>query len=223
MSIKQRLIPTILLTAAVCISGCGVTHTAAKQSSPNPPKPSESAPQYTTPTSAKVKTTVLKNTTSSSPPSHPAPTPEPIWGKPTGGAYPVLAKGESTWIHVSVSKQRVYIMHDDQVLYTMIASTGLDTVPDNSTPEGTFHIQKERGTSFYFPPEKEGAKYWVSWKNHGEFLFHSVPTDQKGNIIVSEAKKLGQKASHGCVRLSVPDAKWIYENIPVNTKVVIGK
>ncbi|MEJ1319666.1 L,D-transpeptidase [Latilactobacillus sakei] len=27
--------------------------------------------------------------------------------------------------------------------------------------------------------------------------------------------------SHGCIRLSVADAKWFYQAIPVNTKVVI--
>lgn len=46
--------------------------------------------------------------------------------------------------------------------------------------------------------------------------------DKNGNVITSEAIKLGHEASHGCVRLAIPDAKWIYENIKYNTKVVIG-
>lgn len=33
--------------------------------------------------------------------------------------------------------------------------------------------------------------------------------------------RLGQTASHGCVRLNVEDAKWIYDNCPVGTKVTI--
>jgi lipoprotein-anchoring transpeptidase ErfK/SrfK len=45
--------------------------------------------------------------------------------------------------------------------------------------------------------------------------------DKNGNVIESEAMKLGQKASHGCVRLAIPDAKWIYDNIRYNTKVEI--
>ncbi|CCU56791.1 ErfK/YbiS/YcfS/YnhG superfamily [Bacillus subtilis E1] len=44
--------------------------------------------------------------------------------------------------------------------------------------------------------------------------------DQK--VIKTEAEKLGTKASHGCIRLTIPDAKWIYENIPEHTKVVIS-
>jgi lipoprotein-anchoring transpeptidase ErfK/SrfK len=144
------------------------------------------------------------------------------WLKPTGGTYPAIGQNDSIWIKVSKEKQRVYIMKGHETIYTMICSTGLDTSPDTSTPEGTFYIQKERGTSFYNGSEKEGAKYWVSWKNHGEFLFHSVATDKYGNVIQSEAKKLGHKASHGCVRLAVPDAKWVYDNIRYKTKVVIS-
>jgi lipoprotein-anchoring transpeptidase ErfK/SrfK len=148
---------------------------------------------------------------------------QPInWLLPTGGAYPAIGPNDNIWIKVSKADQKVYIMNGNKTIYTMISSTGLDTSPDTSTPEGTFHIQQERGTSFYNASEKEGAKYWVSWKNHGEFLFHSVATDKNGNVIPSEAMKLGQKASHGCVRLAMPDAKWIYDNIKYNTKVVIS-
>ena len=33
--------------------------------------------------------------------------------------------------------------------------------------------------------------------------------------------KLGQTASHGCIRLSVGDAKWIYDNCALGTKVTV--
>jgi lipoprotein-anchoring transpeptidase ErfK/SrfK len=144
------------------------------------------------------------------------------WLLPTGGAYPTLTASEQIWIRVSKADQKVYLMNGENVIYTMICSSGMDTNPDTSTPEGTFYIEKERGLNFYNAREKEGANYWVSWKNHGEFLFHTVPTDINGKIIESEAVKLGHKASHGCIRLSVADAKWIYDNIKYNTKVVIS-
>lgn len=143
------------------------------------------------------------------------------WNAPSGGAYPTLKKGENIWLDVSVGQQKVYVKDGNKTIYTMIASTGLDTTSDNSTPKGTYHIQAERGTWFYTPKYKEGAEYWVSWKNHGEFLFHSVPMDKNRHVIAADAEKLGQKDSHGCVHLTVSDAKWIYDNIPYNTKVVI--
>ena len=145
-----------------------------------------------------------------------------FWLEPTGGPYPRLAKGESIWVKVSLERQRVYVMSEQACVYTMVASTGLDLPADDRTPQGTFHVQRERGLSFYSAKLKEGARYWVSWLNHGEYLFHSVPTDAKGRIIADEARKLGQKASHGCIRLSLADAKWLYENLPFGAKVVIG-
>lgn len=140
---------------------------------------------------------------------------------PSDGPYPVIHKGENIWIDADVSKERIYIKNGDKTLYTMLTSSGLDTNPNDSTPQGTFYVQAEKGKTFYSPSEKEGANYWTSWKNHGEFLFHTVPIDKNGNYIISEAEKLGQKASHGCFRLPILDAKWIYENIPEGTKVVI--
>jgi lipoprotein-anchoring transpeptidase ErfK/SrfK len=144
------------------------------------------------------------------------------WLKPTGGLYPKLSRSTDVWIKVSLECQTVKIMNGERSIYTMIASTGLDLPSDDRTPQGVFHIQRERGISFYSSKLREGARYWVSWLNHGEYLFHSVPTDSRGRIIADEARKLGRKASHGCIRLALPDAKWLYENIPCGAKVVIG-
>lgn len=133
--------------------------------------------------------------------------------------YPKWKQLQDPWIHVSVKQQRVFIMDGDQTVYTMYASTGVD----DSTPKGTFHIQAERGKFFYNAESKEGAKNWVSFKDHGIYLFHSVPTDQYGKFNVKEADMLGRTAhSHGCVRLAVPDAKWFYDNVTYGTKVVIN-
>ena len=33
--------------------------------------------------------------------------------------------------------------------------------------------------------------------------------------------KLGSRASHGCIRMCCADAKWIYDNVPVGTSVVV--
>lgn len=139
------------------------------------------------------------------------------WQKPSQKkAYPKLKKGD--WVKVNIKKQRVYVIRKKQkkALYTMICSTGIY----NSTPRGTFHIQN-RGKSFYNKSSKEGAKYWTSWLYNGIYLFHTVPTNKKGKYIKSEAKKLGKPVSHGCIRLTIPDAYWIYKKVPWGTKVHI--
>ncbi|MCH9275444.1 L,D-transpeptidase [Bifidobacterium amazonense] len=140
----------------------------------------------------------------------------PQYLRPSGGAYPNLGKVANLSIEVSLAAQRVYVKSGSTTIYTMLASTGMD----DSTPHGTYYVQN-RGGSFYNSTEGMGANYWVSWKDYGTYLFHTVPTDRNGNYIVSEANKLGRPASHGCVRLTVPDAKWLYDQLPEGTKVVI--
>lgn len=135
--------------------------------------------------------------------------------------YPDVNQHLDMWIHVSLRKQRVYLMDQNKILYTMYASTGLDT-PGTVTPKGTYAVQAERGKYFYNPTVQEGAYYYVSWLDHGTYLFHSTPTDAAGNFIQSDAAKLGKRpSSHGCVHLTVADSKWMYENIRYGTKVVI--
>lgn len=132
--------------------------------------------------------------------------------------YPKWNKLKNAWIYVSTKRQKVYIHGNGKVQYIMNCSTGTKSSP---TPKGTFHIQAQRGYSFYNASSREGAHYWVSWLDHGIYLFHSVPTNSNGKYIKSEAQKLGQPASHGCVRLSVADAHWMYKTVPYGTKVVI--
>lgn len=56
----------------------------------------------------------------------------------------------------------------------------------------------------------------------GNILFHSVPYSEKynhGSLISSYYDKLGTYASAGCVRLTVADSKWIYDNCSSGTFV----
>lgn len=117
---------------------------------------------------------------------------------------------------MDLKKQRVHILANGKTVYTMIMSSGMD----DSTPHGDYHINM-RGKHFFNHEEKVGADYWVGFIG-GEYLFHSVPTRYNfGEYIPSEGMKLGKPASHGCVRLSVADAKWFYKNIPDGTAVHI--
>lgn len=124
---------------------------------------------------------------------------------------------EDVFVDVDVTQQLVRIVKGEQVMREMMASTGRE---GHETPLGTFQIQN-RGTWFYSDKYKQGAKYWVSFKGWGLYLFHSLAMDQDQQVIEEEADLLGEPVSHGCVRLSVEDARWIYENVPENTKVMI--
>lgn len=133
--------------------------------------------------------------------------------------YPKFQAGD--WLKVSIADQRTYVMRGNDIIYTMYCSTGIDG--DNATPTGNFAIEPERGDSFYSQRSNEGANFWVSFHNHGTYLFHSIPVDTSGNYIAAEGEKYGLEASsHGCVRLSVSDSKWLYQNVPEGLKVVVA-
>lgn len=121
------------------------------------------------------------------------------------------------WIQVSIPDQMVVVYDaDNKVVQNYICSTGKQ---GDDTPLGTYTV-KERGKSFFSQQYQEGAYYWTQFQ--GDFLFHSVPFDKNQNFEPEEAAKLGSEASHGCVRLALENAKWIYDHIPRGTKVVIS-
>lgn len=143
-------------------------------------------------------------------------------------AYPDLSKVKNFWIKVDLKANRTYLYDGNHVIYTMYSTGGIYKKDSKTgkmksmTPTGTFYVQQERGNSFYNAQLKEGANYYTSWLNHGEYLFHSVPTNADGSYNKKEAAKLGKSTgSHGCIRLSVSDAKWMEEHLPVGTKVEI--
>ena len=55
----------------------------------------------------------------------------------------------------------------------------------------------------------------------GSILFHSVPysSNSADTLLYNEYDKLGTTASAGCVRLTIKDCKWIYDNCPRGTMV----
>ena len=119
-------------------------------------------------------------------------------------------------------KQNVVIAYskDSSGEYTkaekaMVCSVGLN----DQTPTGTFST-----TDKYTWRLLSGNVYGqYATRITGHILFHSVPyfTQNKSDLEYDEYNKLGQPASLGCVRLSVADAKWIYDNCPKGTTVTV--
>lgn len=122
------------------------------------------------------------------------------------------------FIEVSVSNQNIEIYKQGRILKEISCSTGKLGDSDTETPLGVFKIQN-RNTYFYNKDYNEGAKYYVQF--FANYLIHSVPVDKDGKVIEEESIKLGNPASHGCIRVSMEEAKWIYDNIPQGTEVYI--
>ena len=88
-----------------------------------------------------------------------------------------------------------------------------------NTPAGTFYTPAKYRWQTLMGPSY--GQYCT--RVHGGVLFHSVWYYEKNPSTQSTVQfnKLGQTASHGCIRLSVGDAKWIYDNCALGTKVTV--
>lgn len=93
----------------------------------------------------------------------------------------------------------------------MICSTG------GATPHGQYGTKEK-----YEMKGLNGGVYgqYSTWIM-GNILFHSVPCSRKAkdSLIARYYNQLGTRASAGCIRLTVADAKWIYDNCPIGTIV----
>ncbi len=139
------------------------------------------------------------------------------WVDPEAISQPKIDYNDSKKfkIDVSLDEQRVRVYYEGDLLREMACSGG---APETPTPVGTFKTTQKIHYS-WLPRFDVGAYYFVRF--YGSYLFHSLPFDEDGNLIQEEAEKLGQPASHGCIRLKVEDARWLYEKLPLGVEVNI--
>jgi len=101
----------------------------------------------------------------------------------------------------------------------MLCSTGMKATPSDV---GDWTLNGRHATWCIFPKWGNSyARYWT--RINSNIAFHSPIYTSVSNqaMKISSYKMLGQRASHGCIRLSVPDAKWIYDNVGKGTVVSI--
>ncbi len=119
-------------------------------------------------------------------------------------------------IYVDIPNQKVNILtgyeYHWQLIKSMSCASGRDETP---TVKGIFSIQ-EKGEVFR-PSSGVMCKYFSQFC--GNYLFHSILLDNNGNVM---DPTLGIQASHGCIRLAIENAKYIYTSIPVGTTVWIN-
>lgn len=121
-------------------------------------------------------------------------------------------------INVNLTDQDIKVYKDAMLIKEMPCSTGTIGDQNTETPLGKFKILV-RGEEFFNYAVNEGAKYYLQF--FGNYLIHSVPVDQNGDVIEKEEEKLGSPVSHGCIRVTMEDAKWLYENVPDGGEVLI--
>lgn len=102
----------------------------------------------------------------------------------------------------------------------MLCSTG----KNGATRKGVFPLEACRVRFGKFAALDQHAQYWTLIVSRT--FFHSI-LYRKGNdfsaLTVSSYRSLGTAVSHGCIRLTVPDARWIYYNLAYGTEIEIRK
>lgn len=123
-------------------------------------------------------------------------------------------------ILVNQGKHRTYIYKGSKNnwhrIHTFECGTGRN---GTRTPNGTFHIQ-DRGLYFN---TNGNARCWYWSRFKGNYLFHSMTyykSSRPTRLMGARNTQIGY-VSHGCIRLDIQNAIWIYKNIPRGTKVVI--
>lgn len=100
----------------------------------------------------------------------------------------------------------------------MVCSTGLKATPSDV---GEWVLTGRKARWAYFSKWGSHAQYWT--RINENIAFHSVIYNRVDYNAMSTKSynNLGRRASHGCVRLLVSDAKWIYDNIGEGVVVTI--
>ncbi len=152
----------------------------------------------------------------------PIPTSEPtpkVTEKPTPTPTPVeielpylleVDKGNQRVNVFTVGKSGEY----DLLVKTMICSTGEDP---GTLKEGYYAMSDRYRWRLMF--DRSYAQY--ACRIVDRILFHSVTYSARSAdaLNADNYENLGTPASHGCVRLTVKDAKWLYENCPKGTPI----
>lgn len=136
-------------------------------------------------------------------------------GFPEAGTYRLIV--DLRW-HVIMAYRK-----DSDGKYTipvryMLCASGANATP---TPTGTFKMPAYRVRNSIFRNTNSYAQYWSLIT--GRIYFHTTlySSLDASDYSVASWNAMGTNVSHGCIRMTVPDARWIYYNCAPGTVVEI--
>ena len=129
----------------------------------------------------------------------------------------VMEKPDKYYIYVNKTACQVVVYAKDKKVFIPVKSFVCS--PGEDTPIGTFNTTKKYR---WLPLSDDSFGQW-STRIVEHILFHSVMYAEEDNktLNVEAFNKLGTLCSHGCVRMQAGDAKWIYDNCEIGTRVTI--
>ncbi len=141
-------------------------------------------------------------------------TPVPTYQPPQASSY--TSHGGSKYILVDISEQHMYVYEGDTLIYSFVASTGMN----NATRVGTFAVQSKIPNAYgstwnIWMPSWLGI-YWAGGLENG---IHALPILPSGATLWTGY--LGRPVSYGCVVLGSYEAKLLYDWAEIGTPVEI--
>lgn len=132
-------------------------------------------------------------------------------------AEPPLQAGEK-YILVDISDQHLYAYEGDTLIYSFVASTGMN----NATSVGIFHVQDKIPNAYgatwdLWMPNWLGIYYSGGLENG----IHALPILSNGSRLW--AGYLGTPISFGCIVLGIQEAQELYDWAEVGTTVEIRR
>ena len=135
-----------------------------------------------------------------------------------------IAKRLTYRVEVSIDAQTVTVYQlNESDQYEQVQQFTCSTGLGNSTSRGIFLDGYPANRWHYFKKFDCWAQY--SFEIEGNILFHSVLYSEKDvdTLRKGSVYALGSPASHGCIRLSVKNARWLFEHCKKGTLVIVIK
>ena len=130
-------------------------------------------------------------------------------GLSSSTSYLVWVNTKTIHTYVFTGKAGSWTLQKD-----MLCTVGKESTP---TIKGTFSILA-KGSHFHVEDHDD----WIC-KNYsqfyGDYLMHSVVYNTSGQLVDG---RLGMRLSKGCVRLSLENARYIYYNVPIGSRVYVN-
>ena len=135
---------------------------------------------------------------------------------------PQRGKASIGFTRIVLDEQRVYVYnHRKRLIATLPASTGVD----DQTPVGTFKVFSQSAQAFYTPNPNERMRWMTRFtkgRQGGNIGFHGIPYKVTKSGEIPFPTPLGvAPSSHGCIRMRVADAKWLFHNMKIGTVVSV--
>ena len=141
---------------------------------------------------------------------------------PRSTTPPRPKKAAVGFVRVVLDEQRVYVYsRTRRLITTMPVSTGTG----DTTPVGTFKVFSKSKDAYYAPNPNERMRWMTRFtkgSEGGNIGFHGIPYKVTKAGEVPFPTPLGRApSSHGCVRMAVSDARWIFHNVTLGMVVSV--